>query len=232
MSLSPSSIPLLVAPGLRLLLGSCSPLSCSRPGRWESVPSGEPEAYSGPSQRPVAAAKPCDGILEDPATCRAFCWVHPQRRPYKGRPPLLLPAPGPGSAQQLALAGLPWPSAGRHSAPRLERRQEEEGAAAGGGRDSFLQGLFLLVLVSSSSLFIPFFVPGLYCWQCGGLPAQVMRTLKSAMPAHPEQPWRLRSSRVEAEACVSRSCHWSHSTGSPLSPPLFLVRGHSHYLLL
>lgn len=92
----------------------------------------------------------------------------------------------------------------------------------GGGRqDALLQGLFLLVLVSSSSLSSSLSLSqACIVGNVVGFPPQVMRTRKSAVPAHPSSPGGCLPSCVEAESCVSRSCHWSYSTGSPFSSPL------------
>lgn len=108
----------------------------------------------------------------------------------------------------------------------------EAGAEAGGGRRPCREEggrtlSFRVFPLSSGIFFLSVFLPLSRACIVGnvvGFPPQVMRTRKSAMPAHPSSPGGCLPSSVEAESCVSRSCHWSHSTGSPFSSPLPLLQ--------
>lgn len=163
--MSPSSIPFLWPQEPRLLLGSCSPpLSCSRPGRWESVPSGDPGAPAlVPPRDRWQQRRPATASSRTPATCRPSARATLSGGLTKAVLPLLLPAPGPGSAQQLAPC-RPAVAIRRVTfqlvAPRLERRQEEEGDLAGRrGPGLFPSGSFPL---SSGIFFLslhPFLCP-------------------------------------------------------------------------
>lgn len=110
-SLSPSSIPSYwpqerasSSALLTLILLQARPMGVGSP-------QGPRAPCSGPSQRPSGSSEGLRRHPRGPRHLQAFRSCHPQRGLTKDVLPLLLPAPGPGSAQQLACRPA-WPSAG------------------------------------------------------------------------------------------------------------------------